>query len=175
VIITNASKPIGGVIFGIGFILISRSIESKGVKEYLLLSAMGFMLMFASNNFDILTTPDYPPYGILSLSALPISSFLILIGIYSVAISISKDTSLRRNIVKYLQGDAQFLQSLGNSEMEQSIKKKVLKVTKRLSNQLPEYTEIESSLDEADIQKYINEIYDFRKISKDRKSTSDND
>lgn len=175
VIVTNASNPIGGVIFGTGFILISRRIESKAVQEYLLLCAMGFMLLFASNNFDILTTPDYPPYGILSLSALPISSFLIFIGIYSVAISISKDTSLRRNIASYIQGNAQFLRSLGNSEMEQSIKGKVFKITKRMSNQLPEFTQIESSLDEADIQKYINEIYELRKVSGARKSTSDND
>jgi hypothetical protein len=173
VLLTNVSKPIGGIIFGIAFILISSRLGSKGVKEYLILSAMGFMLMFASNQSDILISPTYPPYGILGLSALPISSFLILIGIYSTAVSISKDALLRRDIMRYLNTDSHFLESLGNSELQQSIKKKVFIATKRLSNQLPEYTGIESSFDDLDIQSYINEVYELLKVSKNIKSNSD--
>ncbi len=175
VLFINASKPIGGIMFGIGFILISRRLESKAVKEYLVLSGMGFMLMFACNQPDILTTPTYPPYGILGLSALPISSFLIQIGIYSMAVSISQDASLRRGITRSLAGDALLLESLGNSELQQSIKRKVFTTTKRLSNQLPEDTGIESSLDDLDIKRYINEVYDMLKEDKNKKQLDTTD
>lgn len=173
VLLTNISKPLGGIIFGIAFIVISSQLESRQVREYLLLSAMGFMVMFASNKPDILISPTYPPYGILSLSALPISSLLIVLGIYSTAVSISKDASLRRNIVQYLSTDSDFLKSLGNAELQQSIKNRVFRATKRLSNQTPEYTDIESSFDDFDIKGYINEVYDLLKSNKNSKRSSD--
>jgi hypothetical protein len=82
----------------------------------------------------------------------------LLVGVYSSALSVARDTELRRIIRKSVEGQSALLHSIGTSEMEREIQKKVMSVTNKLSLDTEEQRDIRSSLEEKDIKQYIDEV-----------------
>lgn len=60
-----------------------------------------------------------------------LSSYLVLIGIYSSAISISEDSKLRQSIRNIALKEQRLLDSIGMAQMEQQIQKRVITLTKQ--------------------------------------------
>src|SRR5215510_1520063 len=63
----HATIPIGGALFGIAFWSVARNINLKAVKEYMMISAFGMMLLFASNQATDLGIVPYPPFGLVTV------------------------------------------------------------------------------------------------------------
>ena len=64
-LIFTASKPVGGIIFASVFLNMARSISHKrNIKNYLIMSALGFILLFVSNQAVVLASAPYPPFGL---------------------------------------------------------------------------------------------------------------
>ena len=59
-------------------------------------------LLFTSNQPLGLIFAPYPPFGLATICYMTLASYLILLGIYSSAISVANDTTLRRSIKKSL-------------------------------------------------------------------------
>ena len=87
-----------------------------------------------------------------------LASYLISIGVYSSAVSISQDTKLRQSLRKSVEQQSNLLDNIGSSQMEQEVQKKVVKVMKELSYQTEEKTGIQTSLEEQDIKEYLNKV-----------------
>ena len=68
------------------------NLQSQGQGK---LKGIGLVLLFASNQAIIFVNEPYPPYGFVSVLYVGLASYLVLIGIYSSAISISEDSKLR--------------------------------------------------------------------------------
>src|SRR6266498_1421975 len=153
------SKPVGGILFSIIFWTTSRKLSSNiVVRNYLIISAYGLMLLFISNQAVVLVTATYPPFGLATVSFMGLSSFFVFIGIYASAISVAEDAKLRRTIRKYALNEANLLDSIGMALMEDKIRKKVLKVAKEQQKNLMELTGIEHTLNEAEVNQYLNEV-----------------
>jgi len=152
------SRPVGGILFGIAFWIIARYIKKDStVRDYLISSAYGFMLLFVSNQAILLLTTNYPPFGIITTTFLPIASYLAFSGIYSVAISVSQDLTLRNSIKNSVEKELHFVGSIGVAQMNSEIQHKVLSVTKKLSSEINDQTGIVNSLSDEDINLYIKE------------------
>ena len=170
-IIFALSKPIGGVMFGIGFWMTARNIHKDNVvRSYLIISGCGFVLLFTSNQAVILTFTQYPPYGLVTASFVGLASYLVLVGIYSSAISISQDASLRREIRRLAIRESKFLDNIGTTQLEQEIIKRVVTVAKKHSHIITEKSGIEPSLSEHDMKLYMEEV--MREIKTSRKKDS---
>lgn len=118
------TKPIGGILFGVAFWVVSRRVEQHAVKDYLVFSAYGIILLFTSSQaIDLITTP-YPPFGLATVSFFGLSSFLIFVGNYSSALSIAEDSELRKSIRRYAIEESRLLGSIGMAQMEKEIEKK---------------------------------------------------
>ena len=153
------SKPVGGILFSIIFWMASKKLSSNIiVRNYLIISAYGLMLLFISNQAVILATASYPPLGLATVSFMGLSSFLVFIGIYATAVSVAEDIKLRRTIRKYALSEASLLDSIGMALMEDKIRKKVLKIAKEQQKNLVELTGIEHTLNETEVTKYLNEV-----------------
>jgi len=157
-LIFSASKPAGGILFGIAFWTVAKSLTSKTVKSYMMISAYGIMLLFTSNQAAVLITAPYPPYGLATISFMAISSYLILVGVYSSAISVAQDVNLRKSLRKSVEQQSTLLDKIGASEMEQEIHRRVIKITKEKSNKLTEETGVQSSLTEDEMKQYMNDV-----------------
>ena len=94
------------------------------------------------------------------VSVVGFSTFLIFIGIYLSAISISKDKKLRNTIKRIaLQYDINLLENIGSAQIHNEIEEKVVKI---LNDQKNNENSIEETakIDSKEEKQYINEILD---------------
>lgn len=148
----SLNSTAGGLLFGFAFLVIARNIHNDTVKGYMIISAYGFVLLFISNQVTLVAS-SYPPFGAATILCFGLSSYLILVGLYSAALSVSQDAGLRKSIRKSVLNKSKLLGSIGHAEMQQEIEKWV-RILDRTDNQ----TNISPSMNEDDVRLYIQEI-----------------
>jgi hypothetical protein len=163
------SKPLCGLLFGIAFWSVARSLTNETVKGYMMISAFGMMLLFTSNQPVGLTLLPFPPFGLATICFMGLASYLVFVGIYSSAISVSQDSSLRRSIRKYAFTESKLLDSIGSAEMEQQIQRRVIDMTKQNQYLLENETGIEPSLNEDEVKEYLHEVLKEAKKGNEQK------
>jgi hypothetical protein len=157
-LVFSASKPIGGILFGISFWLVSRGLSNRQVKEYMIISGYGLLLLFTANQHQVLQQNPYPPFGLPTICYVGLASYLILIGVYSSALSAAEDKKLRQLIRTSVVKEASLLDSMGTAVMEDRIRKKVEKITKEQKMVLIQQSGIESSLDDSEISQFVDTV-----------------
>ncbi len=130
-LIFSATKSVGGILFGIAFWSVSKNIENKVVKNYLIVSAYGMVLLFTANQPVGLTLIPYPPFGLVSISFLGLSSYLVFIGIFSASMSVALDSKWRTIIKRSALDETKFVETIGTSEMEKLIERRVRHMVSR--------------------------------------------
>jgi hypothetical protein len=156
-IVFYLSKPVGGILFGIAFWTIARKMGRSQVRDYLIISAYGLVLLFTSNQAIVLVNFDYPPFGLTTVSFVGLSSDLILVGIYSSAISISQDAKLRQTINKMAVKESKLLDSIASAEVEKQIVHNVLSTIKANQESIEYEIGVETSMDEKEVVSYLQE------------------
>ena len=149
------TRPVGGILFGVAFWMIGRSVSDVKISDYMKLSAIGIMLLSISNQDAGIYLLPYPPFGLPTITFMGISSYLLFVGIYYSSISISIDTQLRKTIESSVDEQFKFVSKMGRSQMESEIESRVKGVTKRLAKILEESSGIESQLENKEIEDYI--------------------
>jgi hypothetical protein len=166
------SKPAGGILFGAAFYSIGRRSSGGGtsshrsfVTEYMTLAAYGVVLFFVSSQ-NTVAQPTYPPFGVIAASFVGMSAYMMFLGLYSSAISVSQDVKLRQSIRKSAIQEAKFLESIGTAQMEQELQKRVLTIAKKNSDNMIEETGVQPSLSENDMKQYLEEVLQEIKVRK---------
>ena len=149
------TRPVGGILFGVAFWTIARTIRYKDISDYMKFSAFGIMLLSMSNQDAGLYLLPYPPFGLSTISFIGISSYLLFVGIYYSAISVSINTEVRRSIEKSVEQELKFVSNIGAAHMEQEIQNKIKTLTKKSAEELKEQSGVEVSLPKEDIDEYI--------------------
>jgi hypothetical protein len=152
----GAAKQVGGVFFAISFIFMLRNASTIQLKVTLALSASGIMILFSSIQITILQLIPYPPFGLSTLLAMPISSYLLLIGLYYSARSISQDTQLLQSLKKRIKDESSaFLGSIGSAEWERNMENTVRGLVKKSEK---EAADLDSELSAEDVNSYISQV-----------------
>jgi hypothetical protein len=157
-LIFTMSKPIGGILFGIAFWIVSQRVSRHAIKDYLIVSAYGLILLFTSNQATSLIFAPYPPFGLVTVSLLGLSSYMLLVGIYSSAMSISRDAELRKFVHLIAAKEIKWLDSIGSAEVEQELITKVIPIVQHKAQNMEQETGIKSSLTDADIKQYLEDV-----------------
>jgi hypothetical protein len=154
------SKLIGGVLFGVAFWTMAKSLPRESiVKRYMLLAAYGLILFFVSNQNGIVSSGSlYPPFGLITASFLAFSSYLMFSGLYSATISVSEDVSLRRTIRKLALKESHMLDNIATAQIEHEMEAAVLKIAKKQKDAIVEESGIEPSLTMEDAKQYLDEV-----------------
>jgi hypothetical protein len=165
ILILNYSALAVGIVFGLSFILIGRFLR-HGIhsRDYMIIAGFGFIIFIWSNGATLIQAA-YPPYGIATVSAMPLSLFMILNGLSYSAASVAQDATLRRSIRKNVN-DMKFLESIGTAQMEQEVQKRVLSIAKKTSESMTEETGVQPTLSEDDMKQYLEEVLQEIKIRK---------
>ena len=154
-LVFSASKPVGGILFGVAFWIVSKGVGHRQVKDYMIISGYGLLLLFTANQHQVLQLNPYPPFGLPTISYVGLASYLVLIGIYSSALSVANDAEVRRSIRKSVEENSDLLGNIGEAQFEDQLQKEVIKKTRDLSDKMTEETGIASSLEERDIHDYV--------------------
>ena len=160
IISSSLTRPIGGILFGIAFWVIARSIGNKNVSDYMKLSAFGIMLLSIASEDVGLFMLTYPPFGIATVTFMGISSYLLFVGIYYSAISVSLDVKLKSSIQKSVEQQLRFVSNIGASEVEQDIQQKVKYLTKKVAHRLEEESGVVVPLEDEEVDRYIKIVID---------------
>src|SRR5215207_10065719 len=149
---------VSGILFGLPFWMIARSLSySSALKDYKIIAGSGFALFGLAITGSVMLA-SYPPLGLASVSFVGLSSYLILMGIYSSAISMSEDVKLRQAIRKSAVDESKLLVGIGSAQMEQKIEKKVIEMAKDHSASMTERTGVQLSLTEYDMKQYLSTV-----------------
>jgi hypothetical protein len=152
------SVTICGILFGIGFISISRVVKhARDVRDYMLITGFGFILFFNSAQATVLQA-SYPPFGLINVSFVALSAYLIFLGLYNSATSVANDVILRRYIKKSTLAATKLLDDIGTAQVNKAIEAKVVDLTKATADSLEKNTGVEPSLGVEEIRNYLNDV-----------------
>ncbi|MBD0359977.1 MAG: hypothetical protein ICV56_04625, partial [Nitrososphaeraceae archaeon] len=149
---------VSSILFGLPFWMIARSLNySSTLKDYMIIAGSGFALFKLATTGSVMLA-SYPPFGLASVLFVGLSSYPMLMGIYSAAISMSEDVKLRQSIRKSAIDESKFLVSIGSAQMEQKIEKKVIEMAKDHAVSMTEQTGVQLSLTEHDMKQYLSTV-----------------
>jgi hypothetical protein len=149
---------ISSILFGLPFWMIARTLDYGIIlKDYLIIGSSGFVLFELASTGNVILG-FYPPLGFTSVSFVGLSSYLLVMGIYSLAVSVSQDIKLRQTIRKSAIEELKLLDSIGSADMELQIQKKVMTVTKALLENTIEKSGVQPSITENDMKQYLWQV-----------------
>jgi hypothetical protein len=149
------TKPVGGILFGVAFWLMGSRINVKNISDYIKISAIGIILLSISNQYAGLYLLPYPPFGLPTITFVGISSYMLFVGLYYSAISISLNAELRKFIEKSVEQEFNFVSKIGSSQMEHDIQTRVKTIMKRSAKTLEEDSGVQVSMESEQIDEYI--------------------
>jgi hypothetical protein len=136
------------------------------------MSGIGFLVFFSAGQ-STLTNTLYPPFGLATMSLYGLSTYMILLGLYSSAVSVSQDNRLRGSIKRFARTNSNLLSSIGTAHMEKEIQKTVNSMKDMVHEQekeLEEQSGIEANLEEDEMKKYLEEV--MQEVGKSKKPPS---
>jgi hypothetical protein len=148
----SLTNPIGGIFFALPFFFMSKNTSNKSLKFYLLICAVGIMILISSLDFLFFYLYPYPPFGLSTISNIPLSAYLLLVGIVFSARSISYDKKLLSELnIQIKNQPSAFLKGIGSIEWQNNIEKTI----KQIKIEKLEETTPSSSLTKEEIHNYI--------------------
>lgn len=167
ILLFSISKPAGGVLFGIAFWDAARRLpQMAAVRDYLVISAYGLVLLFTADQATSLFNPSYPPFGLATVSFVGLSSYLVFNGIFYSAV----DTRIRRDIRKFAKEQSKLLESIRSAQSDKEINEKlalIMKYHDRIVKSMP----IPHVMDENEARHYLDEVIKEKTSGKQAKDS----
>jgi hypothetical protein len=156
ILVVSMSSIVAGIIFGAAFLSIARTLKrGTAIRDYLILAAYGMLIFYIAGSATV-SQAAYPPFGLVSTAFTGLSTYLIYVGLYSSAVTLSQDLTLRKTIRKSVMEQSKLLDSIGTAQMERELQTSVLTIVKKTSDEMKENSGIEASLSEDDIRDYMS-------------------
>jgi hypothetical protein len=128
------------------------------LKQSLILTGVGLVLLFGANASSIIIMTPYPPWGLLSTTFLITGPYSLIIGLDSAALYIATDSSLRRIIEKASQKDYDILKSLDNAKTQDIVLDRIENITGEVYDEIQSDDLLKASSEPTDVQGYIDQV-----------------
>ena len=158
-LIITISKPLGGLMLAIAFWSMAKVGKGHNVlNRYLIISGFGFFLLFTANQALLMSIAPYPPFGIATITAMGLSSYLVVTGIYMSTISLSQDAELRRSVKQLARSQSKLFDSMVSVEIEKEIERRVMEIIQKQSFEMEKETGVQPSLNDQEIHDYLSQV-----------------
>lgn len=148
----------GGILFAFVFLSVRKRINKKiKLRDYLLILSGGLILVFTANQATTMGTA-FPPYGLLTVSFVGISSYFILVGTVSSVLTLSKEAILRKEIGKIVKEELKLFDEITLSELIKQTETNVLDIIKKKADLLERDSQLMNDTPKEELLKYIQEI-----------------
>ena len=152
------SYQLSGLFFAVAFLTAARNIKRKLMKNYFIMCSIGIAGLLSSLQPGMPFYAAYPPFGLVTISFLGMSSFLLLIGMLGSAAYVSRDTELRKEVFKDLGDVSRMLRSMGFAEMQLEMERKITPLIDRINLSEDMRDHIDTS--QEDVKLVIKEVLD---------------
>jgi hypothetical protein len=154
----SLNSTAGGILFGIAFKIIANRVpRDSNVRDYLMISAYGFILLAISSQTTLIAS-SYPPFGLATVTFYGLAAYLVLVGLYSTAISVSHDVELRRSIAKSATEQSNLIRGIATAQMQLELQNRVMAVERKHRDTLIENSGVQPSLTEEDMKGYLEQV-----------------
>jgi hypothetical protein len=169
VLIFSATKQVGAVFFGLTYWFASSLVYDDRVRRSLLVTSIGIVILFSSVTLAPLQYTLYPPYGLVTEALIPLGAYLLLVGIFTSTLHISRDAALRKELYRSATNQLDLLKSIGTTEMEKEFEGRVKYLEKihRIS-EIAERSKIHEDIEVENVKKILHEVLE-EVHSKDKK------
>jgi hypothetical protein len=179
-IISSAYGLIAGILFGIIFLTIARRLgknsndlldnKKSQISNYLTMSVFGTVLFLITsippNHIIDWVHVPYPPFADVVWSFIGFAAYLYSFGVFFSTVAVSKDSRLRKSLHNLAIKEADMLHSLGSTQMEEELQKRVTKISREQGALLKEQTGIEQEVTPEEMKQYVEEVMEhIQKIS----------
>jgi hypothetical protein len=155
-LVVSMSSIVTGIIFGAAFLSIARTLSrGTAIRDYLILAGYGMLIFYIAGSATV-SQAAYPLFGLVSTAFTGISTYLMYVGLYSSAVTLSQDLTLRKTIRKSVMEQSKLLDSIGTAQMERELQTSVLTIAKKTSDKMKENSGIEASLSEDEMRDYMS-------------------
>ena len=159
------SNLIGGLLFGIPFWTIAKTIQNSAIKNSMTIAGFGFVFLFLTNQAHGIVVSPYPPYGIITSLYFGLSSFLLMVGFYCSAIYMSENQDIRRLVRKDIL-KFNLLSQMSNRFIEDRTINYINQINKSTKHELfTNYNEL--FLKDEDIKHYVKSVINEIKMNKE--------
>jgi len=167
ILVNTYSLTTGGVIFGIGFFLMAKSVRTMSpIRDYLIFCGMGFTLFFNCANATVYQNP-YPPFGILNVSFVSLSSLFITVGLTFAALSVSKDVQLRKNIIQSTKDNYNPIAKISSAQETLRLKEKIIHIIDQNKEMIEQSDGVSSSLTDEEVARMVDNVMQEIRKKKD--------
>lgn len=135
VLIFSATKQIGALFFSLAFLIAAALLGKYVIHKYLLISAVGMAILFGSIEIDSILYATYPPFGLVTISFMPIGAYFVFTGIINSAALVARDKELRKEFYKSAMSQLDLLWAIGVTEMEKQLIQSYKSVEKHVKPQ----------------------------------------
>ena len=164
ILLVSMDSIFAGLVFGAAFLSIARTLRrGTAIRRYLILAAYGMFIFYIAGTSSV-SQAAYPPFGLVSVAFTGLSTYLIYVGLYSSAITLSQDLTLRKTIRESVLQQSKLLDSIATAQMEKELQTTVLTIAKKTSHEMKENSGIEASLTEDDLRDYMSVVMNELKI-----------
>jgi len=158
-LIGTVVKPVSGLMLALSFWIVARTVgRTNPLRIYLIISGLGLLLLFATNQAILLSIAPYPPFGFASITLTGLSAYLAVVGIYTSSISMSNDAKIRKSIRSLAKSESKLLDSIASAEMQKEVESRVIKVIKAQSSEIEDQTGSKPSLTDDEIKGYLDKV-----------------
>jgi hypothetical protein len=162
-LVFSATKQVGGILFSMVFLTASITIKRPRLRNSLLITGMGMAILYGSVEIDTLPYVVFPPFNLVTISFMPIGSYLLFVGIFTSARRVSDDAHLRKEFYKSAESHMSLLKTIGVTEMEKQIMKRCKPLIDRSAMlEKPEDQELEQQDVKEMIHDVLNELKERR-------------
>jgi hypothetical protein len=150
------TKHIGGIYFAIAFLYMYKNVKNENLRNSLLFTSFGMMLLFSAITVTIILYSTYPPFGLIVISFIPLASFILFYGLYFSVRTIIVDEEFVSGIKQGLKNDDfSFLGEFGKSGLDHDFENTVRRL---IEKKIPQEDKQYSTLSNEDIKTYIDEV-----------------
>ncbi|MGC2573919.1 MAG: hypothetical protein WA364_20575 [Candidatus Nitrosopolaris sp.] len=149
---------ISGLFFAVTLWISARKTGQKSMKSFLAITSLGIVSLFSSIQPGSPFYEAYPSFGLVTLSFLGLSSYMLLVGMVGSAAYVARDNAVRQEVYNSVQTDSHVLK-MGSAEMQRELEHRVLSVTKNLkSSELADEMKFTADPDEKEVRLMVEEV-----------------
>ena len=149
---------ISGLFFAVTLWIIARKTGQKNMKNFFMITSLGIISLFSSIQPGSPFYEAYPPFGLVTLSLLGVSSYMLLVGMVGSAAYVARDSLVRREVYNSLEADSYVLK-MGTAEMKRELEHRVLSVTNKFkSSKFAGDMIFTTEPDEKDVRLMVEEV-----------------
>lgn len=121
----NSNIQTTGIFFGFSFVPVFLKLNNSLLQNYMIITIIGIMMLFASRDFYSIFLNSVPPNGTITISFMPIGAFMLFTGIISFLKLAARDKEFYKDLIIRIESDTSLVKNIIITEKEIEISNKI--------------------------------------------------